>query len=114
MWLLLAAAMAVSTGTGALVGRFIGAGNRPDAEQATRQSMILAFLISAVVSVGLLIARVPILKLQGVGPDALPLASEYLFILALGQPIQFLNMILGALSVALAIRHDLSMSPWAP
>ena len=95
MWLLLAAAMAVSTGTGALVGRFIGAGNRPDAEQATRQSMILAFLISAVVSVGLLIARVPILKLQGVGPDALPLASEYLFILALGQPIQFLNMILG-------------------
>lgn len=95
MWLLLAAAMAVSTGTGALVGRFIGGGNPADAEQATRQSMILAFLIATLVSVGLIFARVPILKLQGVGPDALPLASQYLLILALGQPVQFLNMIIG-------------------
>lgn len=95
MWLLLAAAMAVSTGTSALVGRFVGGGNHTDAEHATRQSIILAFLIALVVGVSLAFGRMPILRLQGVGHDALPLASQYLLILAIGQPLQFLNMIIG-------------------
>ncbi|MBB6048713.1 MATE family efflux transporter [Armatimonas rosea] len=105
MWLILAAAMAVSTGTTALVGRFIGAGKTGDSEHAarslhdaasaTRQSIVLSLLISVVVG-GILIAfRHPLMVLQGLDAHALPLAEPYLLVLALGQPVQFLVMILG-------------------
>lgn len=105
MWLILAAAMAVSTGTTALVGRFIGAGKSGDAEHAassladassaTRQSIILSLLISVVVSTVLIVFRHPLMVIQGLDAHALPLAEPYLLALALGQPVQFLVMILG-------------------
>ena len=105
MWLLLAAAMAVSTGTTALVGRFIGAGKVGSSEQAalalrdaasaTRQSILLSLMISLVVGACLVLVRRPLLIVQGLDAQALPLAEPYLLILALGQPVQFLVMILG-------------------
>lgn len=105
MWLILAAAMAVSTGTTALVGRFIGAGKAAapqeaeaalaDAAAATRQSILLSLLISAVVAAALVAFRHPLLIVQGLDSHALPLAEPYLLVLALGQPVQFLVMILG-------------------
>ena len=105
MWLVLAAAMAVSTGTTALVGRFIGAGRTQPAEQAalslrdaasaTRQSILLSLIISVVVGGALVLVRHPLLIVQGLDKHALPLAEPYLLVLALGQPVQFLVMILG-------------------
>ncbi len=105
MWLVLAAAMAVSTGTTALVGRFIGAGRTQPAEQAalslrdaasaTRQSILLSLIISVVVGGLLVLTRHPLLIVQGLDKHALPLAEPYLLVLALGQPVQFLVMILG-------------------
>ena len=105
MWLVLAAAMAVSTGTTALVGRFIGAGRTQPAEQAalslrdaasaTRQSILLSLIISVVVGGVLVLVRHPLLIVQGLDKHALPLAEPYLLVLALGQPVQFLVMILG-------------------
>ena len=105
MWLLLAAAMAVSTGTTALVGRFIGASKAQapeesakslhDASSVTRQSLLLSLLISVVVCIVLVVVRHPLLILQGLDKNAIPLAEPYLLVMALGQPVQFLVMILG-------------------
>jgi putative MATE family efflux protein len=105
MWLVLAAAMAVSTGTTALVGRFIGAGKAgapeqaalalSDASSATRQSILLSLIISLVVGGVLVVLRHPLLVVQGLDAHSLPLADPYLLVLALGQPVQFLVMILG-------------------
>ena len=85
MWLVLAAAMAVSTGTTAIVGRFIGASKTQapeeaakslhDAASATRQSILLSLMISFVVGGTLVLLRHPLLVAQGLDARSIPLAA---------------------------------------
>jgi multidrug resistance protein, MATE family len=97
LWLILAAAMAISTGTSALVGRFIGAREPGNATEAARQSLLSSFLLSVAVAVPLALFREPILRWQGASPETMPMASQYLLVLALAQLVMFPNFIIGGI-----------------
>ena len=94
MFALMSAGLAISVGTTALVARFVGERNMPDARRATKQSLLLAVLISVAVGVPMLLLRGPLLSLLGLEADARDLASHYLGISILGLPTLFLMVIL--------------------
>lgn len=94
MFALMAAAMAISVGTTALVARFIGEKNSEDAVTATKQSLILSVLMSVAVAVPMILLRRPLLALLGLDTEALDLASRYLFITMIGMPSLFVMLIL--------------------
>lgn len=94
MFTLMSAAMAISVGTTALVARFVGEGNTTDGVQAVRQSLILATIISIVLSPLMLLARGPLLQVLGLSGTAQNYASGYLFYVLLGLPSLFFMLIL--------------------
>lgn len=94
MFALMSAAMAISVGTTALVARFIGEKNPSDAIAATKQSLLLALLISVVVSIPMILLRHPLLTLLGMDAEALDLAARYLLITMIGMPSLFVMLIL--------------------
>ena len=94
MFALMAAAMAVSVGTTALVARFVGEGNYTDARTATKQSILLAILISFAVGIPMLFLRYPLLRALGLHEEALHLAARYLLVTILGMPSLFLMLIM--------------------
>ena len=94
MFALMSAGLAISVGTTALVARFIGERNIHDARRATKQSLLLALVISAVVGVPMLLLRIPLLTLLGLDADARDLAARYLLISICGLPSLFLMVIL--------------------
>src|SRR5205085_8736092 len=55
--LLMAAAMAVTSGATAIVARYVGAGDRPSAAEAGKQSLMLAAGLSVVVGIPLWLLR---------------------------------------------------------
>lgn len=94
MFALMSGAMAISVGTTALVARFIGERNTGDAIAATKQSLILALLISIGVSIPMILLRRPLLALLGLDSEALEFAASYLLITMLGMPSLFVMLIL--------------------
>lgn len=94
MFGLMSGAFAVSVGTTALVARFIGENNEDDGIIATRQSLMLALVISMAIGLPMFFIREPLLRLLGLDSEALPLASSYLGISVLGLPTLFLMLIL--------------------
>ena len=83
-FIMLAAFVALNVGTTALVARFKGQGNREEAAVVTAQSILLAFLASALFMVpGVLLAR-PMVLFMGAGPDTAQAAADYFRILMLG------------------------------
>ena len=94
MFALMAAAMAVSVGTTALVARFIGEKADADAVTATRQSIILSVLISVALGIPMFFLRIPLLSALGLGDDALQQASRYLAVTIIGMPFLFMMLIL--------------------
>lgn len=94
MFALMSAGMAISVGTTALVARFVGEKNLHDARAATKQSILLAVLLSVLVGVPMLLLRGPLLTLLGLDAGAHDLAARYLFISMMGLPTLFLMVIL--------------------
>jgi putative MATE family efflux protein len=92
MFALMAAAMAISVGTTALVARFIGEGNRTDAVVATRQSLLLSLFVSVAVGVPMYLLRDPLLALLGLDAGAKELAAHYLAVTILGLPFLMLML----------------------
>lgn len=89
MFALMAAAMAVSIGTTALVARNIGEGDIPQAKKAAEQSLILAILISLAIAVPMWFLRIPLLTAFGLKAAARDLAASYLGVTILGLPTLF-------------------------
>lgn len=72
----------LSAGTAALVSQFIGAGKHEDAEQAARQSIILAVLAGIVTGIPLALLSREFATLVGAQPAVVPLAASYTSIIA--------------------------------
>jgi putative MATE family efflux protein len=94
MFALMSASMAISVGTTALVARSVGVDNYPQAVIATKQSLILAALISLAVGIPMFLLRRPLLVVMGMDAQALDLAAHYLSITIVGLPSLFLALIL--------------------
>lgn len=89
MFALMAAGMAISVGTTALVARSIGEGDIERAKKATEQSLILTILLSMVIAIPMWLLRMPILEAFGLKEAARELAAQYLGITILGMPTLF-------------------------
>ncbi|MEW6105981.1 MAG: MATE family efflux transporter [Bacillota bacterium] len=91
--------MALNVGTTAVIARAIGAGERPVANNALRQSFVLTTIMGIGVSVlGLVLAR-DVMVLMGAEEDVIPLGVAYMKIVAAGAIFMLLTM-----SVAAALR----------
>ncbi|WP_350342780.1 MATE family efflux transporter [Proteinivorax tanatarense] len=85
--------MAISTGTTAMVARFIGMGDQKKAASAAGQAFISALLVSAVmVPIGLL-TQTHILNIMGAGPETSALAEGYMTVFFLSVPFFLLNFV---------------------
>ncbi|MBI2843127.1 MAG: MATE family efflux transporter [Armatimonadetes bacterium] len=72
----------LAVGASALVARFLGAENYDDANDATRQAMIISILGGVVSAVPLIAFARPIVSFVGAKGPAVPLAADYLAITA--------------------------------
>jgi putative MATE family efflux protein len=70
-------AFGLSAGAAALVSRFLGANEIDNANEASRQSLILAAVIGVVSSLPLIIAPIVIVKLVGAKGSVVGLAADY-------------------------------------
>jgi putative MATE family efflux protein len=89
-------AMGISTGTVAMVSRFVGQQNRDAAQEVVGQSIALSILCSAGIALlGWFFAE-PVLRLLGAADDVVPDGVAYLRIMCVGGITMFLTMTLGA------------------
>ncbi|CAA9586757.1 MAG: Multi antimicrobial extrusion protein (Na(+)/drug antiporter), MATE family of MDR efflux pumps, partial [uncultured Thermomicrobiales bacterium] len=94
MFALMAAAMAISVGTTALVARSVGEGQEEQAERATQQSLLLSAAVAVVVALPMWVLRRPLLSILGLQTETMGLAVAYLNLLLLGLPFLFTMLIL--------------------
>jgi len=83
--------MGLSVGTAALVSRFLGAEQHDDADEATRQSLLLALLVGSLASIPLIVFDVPIAKGMGAAKPVGPLAATYMAIISWTTVAAFVN-----------------------
>ncbi|MDF1515967.1 MAG: MATE family efflux transporter, partial [Anaerolineae bacterium] len=76
--------MALSAATGAVVARFLGAGDQEKADAATFNGVVMMVLTSGALGIFGLLFTSPLMKLAGASPDVLPLAVRYSRILFAG------------------------------
>jgi putative MATE family efflux protein len=95
---LFAAVVAVSTATTAMVARFIGAGSVEEAEEATRQSLILSLAAAFLLMVLLApLADTMLAFLAGGATDIVPLAKSYFLVSLPGlAPLFLLTVLIAA------------------
>ncbi|MCL5104386.1 MAG: MATE family efflux transporter [Armatimonadetes bacterium] len=67
----------LTAGTGALVAQFLGAEKYEDADEATRQSLILSVVGAVISAIPLIIWAAPLVKLIGAKGAVVPLAADY-------------------------------------
>jgi putative MATE family efflux protein len=89
-------AMGISTGTVALVSRFVGQKDERAAEDAVGQSLLLGLLGSAAVALFGWLLSGPVLRLLGAADDVIAPGVAYLRIMCVGSFTMFLTMILSA------------------
>lgn len=95
--LIMVLVMAISTGTTAMVARYIGQGKREEASISAGQSFFMCLLASAfMVPLGLLTNKYS-LQLLGVSDNVLRLAEGYMFVFFLTIPLFLLNFIARAI-----------------
>jgi len=82
----------LSAGTSALVSRSMGARDAKGAEQAARQSFVLAILAGAVTGLPLMLYARPLIGLVCAKPALVPLAAVYASIISLSSIPMFVNM----------------------
>ena len=91
-----AVAVGVSIGTTALVARSIGAGDRQSAANATRQSLMLGFMLGIATTAVLAVLSRPVLLAMGANHSSLPLGMVYYHWLLFGIVPFFLINVCGA------------------
>jgi putative MATE family efflux protein len=88
--------MGISTGTVALVSRFVGRKEEESAESAVGQSLLLGLACSAVVALlGAWLSR-PVLRLLGAGEDVAGPGGDYLVVMTVGAVAMFMTMTMSA------------------
>lgn len=104
----IALAVGFSVGAGALVARFLGAGENDDAGEATRQSLILAVLCGLISMIPMIVFAVPFVQLVGAKGEVISLGARYMTIMALFSIPVFVQMsITSALRSAGDVRRPL-------
>ena len=89
-------AMGISTGTVALVSRFVGQKNHEAARDVVGQSLVLSVACSVVVAVLGWIFPEPVLRLLGAADDVIPQGVAYLRVVCAGSITMFLTLTLSA------------------
>jgi putative MATE family efflux protein len=84
MMLALAVFQSLNVGSMALVARFVGNGDKKNAEKVVRQTIIMTVFMGIVVSIIGFIFAGSVADFMGAEPDVLPLATGYLKIISLG------------------------------
>jgi len=72
----------LSAGTAALASRFLGAQNYQDAEDVTRQSLILSIIAAVITGLPLILFATPLVQLVGAKGNVIALASDYTAIIS--------------------------------
>lgn len=86
--------VALSVGASALVARFLGAGQHEDADEATRQSLILCVLGGALTGLPMMLFSRPIARLIGASPGVEHVAADYTAVIAWVSIPMFLYMMI--------------------
>lgn len=89
-------AMGISTGTVALVSRFVGQKNERAAEDAVGQALFLSLACSAAIALFGWFLSAPVLRLLGAADDVLEPGTSYLRVICLGSITMFLTMTMSA------------------
>lgn len=89
-------AMGISTGTVALVARFVGQKDQRAADDAVGQALLLSLVGSAVVALFGWFLSEPVLRLLGASGDVLEPGVTYLQVICLGSITMFLTMTMSA------------------
>lgn len=79
VWLPMTGGMAIAIGVTAVIARDTGAGDTTRVQQALRDSMALALVWGAAVSVLLIVLAKPILLLMGAEEDVVPMGTTYIW-----------------------------------
>jgi putative MATE family efflux protein len=77
---------AVGTGTIALVARYIGAGDRDNAEEVLKQSVVWGVIVSTAIAIPVIIFAHPLMSLFQVRGPMEDMASRYLQIVMISEP----------------------------
>ncbi|HEV8633690.1 MAG TPA: MATE family efflux transporter [Chloroflexota bacterium] len=95
MFLVIAALASVTVGTTVLVARFTGGGQPEEASRVAKQSLLMGFVLAAVITVlGHLFAH-PVVALLGVEPDVAKAGGDYLDVVALTSVFLITQLICG-------------------
>ncbi|QRN85403.1 MATE family efflux transporter [Clostridia bacterium] len=86
-------ALGLGIGTSALVSRAIGQGNHEQAARITTDSLVLAVILAAVISIIGLLTIEPVFQLLGAKEDVLPYIKEYMSIWYLGSVFVVIPMV---------------------
>ncbi len=85
--------MGLTAGTGALVSQFLGAEKNDDANEATRQSLLLSAIIGGISAIPLIVWALPLVKFIGTAGAVSPLAADYVAIISYFAAPTFIYMI---------------------
>jgi O-antigen/teichoic acid export membrane protein len=84
MMVLISIAIGLGAGTSSVLARAIGEGDQERVKRLTTDSLVLAFLVVAVVSLAGIATIEPLFALLGAGPELRPLVRDYMVIWYLG------------------------------
>ena len=85
-------AMGISTGTVAMVSRFVGSDDRDSAEKVLGQSITLSLISAAVVAVLGLFFAAPLVRALGAAEDVVGAGAAYLRVMCVGSIAMFLSI----------------------
>jgi putative MATE family efflux protein len=86
-------AIGLGAGTSSVVARAIGAGDHPRAKRLATDSLILSFMITAMMAVVGILTINPLFKLLGAPPDMIPMIRSFMTILYSGVPFLVVGMV---------------------
>ncbi|MGI6344575.1 MAG: MATE family efflux transporter [Bacillota bacterium] len=92
LFVAMAGFMALNVGTTAVVARFIGAGDRDEANTTARQSLVVIGVMSIVAATLLYVFARPIVLFMGAKPDSVGYAVTYLRVMSLSFLPQTVSM----------------------
>lgn len=108
LYIQFAITVGLSVGTSALVARFLGARQLPEADEATRQSLFLSVIGGIVTGLPFIVWAGPICRAMGASEQVLPEAANYLAIVAYSSiPFFLFTIVTAALRSAGEVRTPL-------
>ena len=99
--ILAAVATMLGAGSSAIIARCFGAGEIEQGKTCSSLCFWTSFFLGVLVSIGLLVGRVPLLGMLGSNAEIFPYAERYLQVLALGAPFFILSN-----SMAMLVRAE--------